>query len=264
VFLLNAKANNHIQTPITGEVQENIHWHGSQLAPRQTIQGTRKMTVTVLTPSIGTPALAKAVESVQNQTVPVRHVIVADGKKHLHNVLQNTTLGWDGKRNEPTVTWLPDNTGQPDWYGHRIYANYAQLLDTDYLFLLDEDNEYLPNHVESMLERAEMFGFAWSYRHIRCGDFYGKDIGESIGIAGQHPSVNYRLVDTSSWAFSREKLRRLRHIEHRWGADRRLTEAMVSLEDAFHSACTGQHTLIYNAPVKNLPFYTSICSPCPP
>jgi glycosyltransferase involved in cell wall biosynthesis len=223
------------------------------------------MTVTVLTPSIGTPALEQAVRSVQLQTVPVRHIVVADGSQYLADVTKYAMRGWQmGNHPLPVITSVPDNTGQPDWYGHRIYANYAQLLDTDYLFLLDEDNEYLPNHVESMLERAEMFGFAWSYRNIRCGDFYGKDIRESIGVAGQHPSVNYRLVDTSSWAFSREKLRRLKHIEHRWGADRRLTEAMVSLEDAFHSACTGQHTLIYNAPVKNLPFYTSICSPCPP
>lgn len=213
------------------------------------------MNVTVLTPSIGTPKLLNAIESVAMQTVPVRHLVVADGKQHLSKV----EFYANGAETLPEIAWLPDNTGQPDWYGHRIYANYSQLLDTDFLFLLDEDNEYLPNHVETMLERAIRFGFAWSYRHIRCGHFYGKDTKESIGVPGQHPSVNYRLIDTSCWAFSREKLHRLRHINHRWGADRRLTEAMFSTEDAFHSACTGQHTMIYNAPEKNISFYKEIC-----
>jgi glycosyltransferase involved in cell wall biosynthesis len=216
------------------------------------------MNVTVLTPSIGTPTLTRAVESVQNQTVPVRHVIVADGKQYLHNVLQNTTLGWDGKRNEPTVTWIPDNTGANLWNGHKIYAHYAPLLDADFVFLLDEDNAYRPNHVETMLETAIRCGFAWSYRNIICGDVRGKDIRESIGFASQHPAVNYKLVDTNCWVFGRDKVRYLRHILRKWDGDRNLTEMVAHHEDGFHSACTGMHTVDYYAPEANIDFYRSI------
>jgi hypothetical protein len=40
------------------------------------------MKVTVLTPSVGTDELARCVESVGGQSVTVRHVVVADGKKY--------------------------------------------------------------------------------------------------------------------------------------------------------------------------------------
>ncbi len=92
--------------------------------------------ITVLTPSIGTKYLSRAVQSVRNQTVPVRHVIVSDGKQHLKDVLREATKGWDGKHPEPEVCWIPDNTGKDKWNGHKIYAHYAQLLDTDYLWRL--------------------------------------------------------------------------------------------------------------------------------
>lgn len=216
------------------------------------------MKATVLTPTIGTEHLARAVRSVQEQTIPVRHVIVADGEKHLADVVRVVSGSWNGKNPRPVVTWIPDNTGADLWNGHKIYAHYAPLLDADYVFLLDEDNAYTPNHVETMLERAERYGFAWSYRNIICGDVRGKDIRESIGVAGQHPAVNYRLVDTSCWCFGREKIRHLRHILRQWDGDRKLTEMVAHFEDDFHNACTGMHTMDYYAPEANIDFFRSI------
>ena len=222
------------------------------------------MSVTVLTPTIGTPHLERAVRSVQAQTVPVRHLVVSDGDKYKSDVTKYAMRGWIDGNPLPIITSLPDNTGQPDWYGHRIYANYSQLIDTDYLFLLDEDNEYTPDHVETMLQKARRYGYAWSYRQVQCGELRGDDHWESMGADNGHPYVPYRLVDTSSWCFSRRKIPLLRNIEHQWGADRNLTEGVISNEPSFPFACTKKHTLIYHASEDHIKFYTAICNPCLP
>jgi hypothetical protein len=213
--------------------------------------------ITVLTPSIGTKYLSRAVESVRKQTIPVRHVIVADGKQHLKDVLRESTLGWDGTHPEPEVCWIPDNTGRDKWNGHKIYAYYAQLLDTDYICLLDEDNTFEPEHCESLLERAQMYGVAWSYRRIFLGNEYvGKDVKESIG---NQSFVGYNLVDTSCWMFARPNFNLLSGILTPWSGDRDLTDRVIrEYSGDFYSACTGQHTLNYYAPPDKANFYRRI------
>lgn len=214
--------------------------------------------ITVLTPSVGTQHLSKAVASVRNQSIPVRHIIVADGKKHLKDVMREAISGWDGKHPEPEVVWLPDNTGKDLWNGHKIYAHFSQLLDTDYLCLLDEDNTLEPEHCESLLERTKKYGYAWSYRNIFLnGIKIGKDTKESIG----HPRyVGYDLVDTSCWMFARHNFPILHNILVQWSGDRTLTEAVKrEYPESFYSACTGMHTLNYNAPTNKEAFYRSIC-----
>lgn len=190
--------------------------------------------------------------------MPVRHVIVADGKQHLKDVLREATKGWDGKHPEPEVCWIPDNTGKDKWNGHKIYAHYSQLLDTDYLCLLDEDNTFEPEHCESLLERARKYGFAWSYRKVFLGDNYiGKDVRESIG---SQAFVGYNLVDTSCWMFARNNFKLLRGILTPWSGDRDLTNLVIhENEGIFYSACTGQHTMNYNAPLDKAEFYRRIC-----
>jgi hypothetical protein len=199
------------------------------------------------------------VRSVQLQTVPVRHIVVADGSQYLADVTKYAMRGWQmGNHPLPAITSVPDNTGKDLWNGHKIYAHYAQLLDTDFLALLDEDNEYLPHHIESLVERADKYGFAWSYRNIYLdGRFVGKDVKESIGL----PSfVGYNLVDTSSWMFARRNFFALHGILHPWSGDRTLTETVKgSRANDFFSACTGQHTLNYHAPTAKADFYRSIC-----
>jgi hypothetical protein len=214
--------------------------------------------ITVITPSVGTKHLGRAVASVRKQTVPVRHLIVADGKQHLKDVLRESTAGWDGTNPEPEVCWIPDNTGNSLWNGHKIYAHYSRLLDTEYICLLDEDNTLQPNHCESLLERASKYGFAWSYRNIYLGgEYVGKDVKESIA---NKSFVGYNLVDTSCWMFRRDNFHLISAILVPWSGDRNLTEDMRGTKsDTFYSACTGQHTLNYNAPLDKADFYRRIC-----
>jgi len=214
--------------------------------------------ITVITPTIGTKHLQRAIRSVRAQTVPCRHIIVADGSKHYQDVLFQAHEAWDGTTPAPEVYCIPDNTGKDKWNGHKIYAHFSQLLDTDFLALLDEDNEFLPNHCESLHERADKYGFAWSYRNIYLGSEYvGKDVMESIGSA---TLIGYDLVDTSSWMFRRDQFDLLHAILVPWSGDRNLTSQVRGfLADKFYSACTGQHTMNYYAPLDKAEFYREIC-----
>lgn len=223
------------------------------------------MDITVLTPSIGTTDLARAVESVGAQTInkkhSVRHLVVADGKKYLADVTKYAMKGWKGEGLTPRVYSLPDNTGGGGWYGHRIYAYYSQLLECDYLFLLDEDNSYDENHIESLIPIAEKHGFAWSLRKVydKNGEYIGIDREESIGV---HLNTHdYALVDTSAWCFRADTIPMLTNICGQWGADRQLTKAMLTKYGSLVQACSDMVTLNYFSPDHLLDYFNQICTP---
>jgi hypothetical protein len=211
---------------------------------------TTPHTATVLTPTIGTPELSRAIASVQAQTkldgVVTRHHIVIDGYEHFATT--NNQFKWDTKR--PSFTVLPDNTHKGEWYGHKIYGYFSQLIDTDYLFFLDEDNEYEPDHIASMLPVIDQYGFAWSKRKIAVdGQVIGNDTFEAIGTLN---ADGYKLIDTNCWGFGRAWLGDTLGIVGKWGADRQLTARMLLQHGYDHvmSACTEQYSVVYHAPDK--------------
>lgn len=219
------------------------------------------MDVTVITPSIGTPQLERAVRSVLRQSIPVRHVVVVDGANYEHHAGYHAERGANGPTDRLVVTTLPDNTGKyrgETWYGHRVYAYFAQLVDADFIAFLDEDNEYEPNHVETLVERAAKHGFSWSYRSIWYdGKVLGRDLQESIGVQNQ---FGYSLTDTSCWMFRQDHVINTLAIAGGWGADRILTAHMIERwgTQNFLAACTGQHSMRYHAPDRLLDFFRSI------
>jgi hypothetical protein len=219
------------------------------------------MNITVLTPSIGTPQLERAILSVSRQSIPVRHLIVTDGEKYKEDVVRHATNDALGSAPKPVITTLPDNTGQyrgEKWYGHRIYAFFTQLIDANFVAFLDEDNEYETNHIETLLERASRFGFSWSYRTIwHDGHLIGKDVQESIGVQNK---FGYCLTDTSCWMFRQDHLPHTIAIAGGWGADRNLSKRMLGIsgDTNFLAAGTGQHTMRYHAPDHLLDFFKGI------
>ena len=79
--------------------------------------------VAVITPSVNTEYLIRAIKSVQNQTLECKHYVVNDGKDD---------FSWGGE----SVINLPENTGRADgviWNGHRIYAGLPFMLNADYV-----------------------------------------------------------------------------------------------------------------------------------
>jgi hypothetical protein len=223
--------------------------------------------ITVLTPTIATDTLANAVRSVAKQKVAhdidLRHIIVADGKRYENAARDIALKSWEGIGNTPKVYAVPDNTGANGWNGHKIYAYYAQLLDTDYLCLLDEDNTFEPDHVASLLPIAERHGMAWSLRTVytKGGERLGVDRAESIGKWVQPENgMPYILVDTSCWMLARHRVQYLSHFLEPWSGDRRFTRHMTNISADLQPMASGLPTMNYYAPDHLRGFFKHICT----
>lgn len=228
---------------------------------------TNRTTITVLTPTIATPELGNAVWSVARQELPpnteLRHIVVADGKRYENAARDIALKAWEGVGNTPKVYAVPDNTGANGWNGHKIYAHFAQLLDTDYLCLLDEDNTFEPNHVASLLPIAQRHGFAWSLRKVytKGGERLGVDHKESVGRwVRSGEGEPYILVDTSCWMLRRDTVKHLAHFLEPWSGDRRFTHAMDARFEGLTRGCSYLATMNYTAPDHLRGFFKTICT----
>jgi glycosyltransferase involved in cell wall biosynthesis len=193
----------------------------------------------VITPSVGSPKLADAIDSVKKQTYKnLRHLIVSDGK--------------DVKvpfHSDIDYLQLPYNTGANGFNGQRIYASVPHLVNADYVFFLDEDNWYLSDHVETLVNTLEQGNdFAYSLRKVfdGNGNYVCDDNCESLGkwpIYFSHNNPQY-LIDTSSYAFTKDFIKNTCHLWHSgaWGEDRRYLYAVMQ-HARFDTS--GKHTLCY-------------------
>ena len=211
--------------------------------------------VTVITPSIGSKKLLDAIMSVATQTYKCKHLIVIDGPEFSESVMDiiKITQMMDPQPNINVVV-SPENTGKTggNFYGHRIYAAYPHLINSDYILFLDEDNWYEPNHVETLVKTIEEknLDFAYSLRQIYSTDrrFRCNDNCESLGkwpifMSRKSPHGEQYLIDTSSFCFTREFIQKTCHLWHSgWGGDRMFLHAVKN-----HAKydTNGKHTLCY-------------------
>jgi glycosyltransferase involved in cell wall biosynthesis len=206
--------------------------------------------VTIITPTIGSPKLKDAIESVRNQTYKCKHLVVVDGpgyweeaSKHIPTLDDNTKM-----------VVSPENTGKTggNFYGHRIYAAYPHLINSDYILFLDEDNWYEPDHVETLVKTIEEknLDFAYSLRQIYSPDrrFRCNDNCESLGkwpifMSRSSPHGPQFLIDTSSFCFKREFIQKTCHFWHTgWGGDRHF---LYAVKDHAKYDTNGKHSLCY-------------------
>ena len=204
-------------------------------------------TVTVITPTIGSPKLKDAIESIKNQTYKCKHLIVIDGVEHARNVPPPNGIDFN-------VCFTPENTGKTggNFYGHRIYAGVPHFISTDYVFFLDEDNWYEPNHVETLVKTIEDKGldFSYSLRKIfsPTKEYLCDDNCESLGkweifMSRNSPHGKQYLIDTSSFCFKREFIQKTCHHWHSgWGGDR---QYLYAVKDHAKYDTNGKHTLCY-------------------
>lgn len=203
--------------------------------------------VTVITPTIGSSKLNDAVKSVREQTYKnIKHLIVSDGPEHMD------TLAFDMKERNDNALFVstPENTGKNGFYGHRIYAAYPHLINSDYIFFLDEDNWYEPDHVSSLVDVLEDQKrdnrFAFSLRKIYDVNkkYITDDNCEALGmwpIYFSHEDHQY-LIDTSAFAFKREFIQQTCHHWHSgWGGDRKFFYKVMGTTFATNH----KHTLCY-------------------
>lgn len=215
--------------------------------------------ITVITPTIGKDTLGTAIESVINQKYGnITHLVVVDGSQFVEPVNRQIT---DNMRDSGklVVTTLPFNTGGGGFYGHRIYAGFSHLINSDYIAFLDEDNWYEPNHISSLIDTLEFnqtASFAYSLRNIYDQDqnFICNDNCESLGkwpiwFTGTPDKPASYLIDTSSFLFHRHILELSGHHWHSgWGGDRRFLYTVMDMTDPIHNnnfVCSGEYTLNY-------------------
>ena len=208
--------------------------------------------VTVITPTIGSDKLADAVRSVANQTYQnVRHLLVCDGRQAKIDLIK-LNIKPTGKQ---TVVETPDNTGGDGYYGHRIYAAYPHLINSDYIAFLDEDNWYEPDHIDKLVRtiEEERVNFAFSFRKIfdREGNYLIDDNCESLGAWPIWPTLGHTkdkqgyLIDTSSFLFETKFLQSCCHLWHwGWGGDRRFLHLVKEHYQPSYNT-SGAYTLCY-------------------
>lgn len=212
------------------------------------VDNSEQKTVTVITPTIGSPNVQDAIDRVRDQTYKnLKHLIVVDGPEHLPKAIE---IVGRNSHNSLQVVTTPENTGGGGFYGHRIYAGYAHLINSDYIFFLDEDNWYEIDHVESLVEVLDQGNeFAYSLRKIFDPDknYICDDNCESLGkwpiFFTHNQSEQHYLIDTSSFAFKKEFIIRTSQFwHHGWGGDRHY---FYNVKDRCKWDTSGKHTLCY-------------------
>lgn len=213
------------------------------------------MNTIVITPTTGSHELLDAITSVHNQTKQVEHLLVVDGEKYRSSVDKiieqfKLTDSYHDDPRLPTVCYLPFNTGEYGFYGHRIMASFGHLVPHDYILFLDQDNWYESNHVDSLVSEIETYKFDWVYSLRKIYDkgktYLLDDNCESLGRWPTWVNENGYLIDSSCYCFTNAFLRRLGHLwDFGWGADRRFYTILKEQLKHLNYACTGHHTLCY-------------------
>lgn len=210
-----------------------------------------KPTAVVITPTTGNPKVLDAVTSVREQTYPTKHVLVVDGDQFKEEFDDTVITPFGNHVQGCSVVYLRDNTGQPGFYGHRILAGFSHLVNEDFVFFLDQDNWYEPNHVESFMELfADNPELAWAHslRNIFDGNkkFLCRDDCESLGRWPVWTDENSFHVDTSSYGFNRQFLIQVASLWHGgYAQDRKFFNILRQSFRPDIWATTGKYTLNY-------------------
>lgn len=199
------------------------------------------MSATVIIPTTGAASLKQAVASVLAQTYPTQCYVVIDGNKNHEEVLNLL----DEYKNHIDIALLPVNVGSNGFYGHRIYAAFTHLVNSEYLCYLDQDNWFETNHVESCIENIVDKKLQWCYslRNIYNQDqFACKDDCESLGKYHSYHGINH--IDTNTYFLRRELVLQFASVWHGgWGQDRVFYSVIRDMLPIYD--CTGEYTLNY-------------------
>lgn len=205
------------------------------------------MSATVIIPTTGEGEVHYAIESVLDQTLKTKIYLVCDGEKFrpkVEKILEDYVI--PGEEEQIKVCYLPLNVGANGFYGHRIYAAFTHLIDTDYVLYLDQDNWYETNHVASCISTIETYNLDWCYslRNIynKSAEFECRDDCESLGK--WTPYTNYNHIDTNCYCIKTPIAIKLASVWHGgWGQDRVFLSAIS--QHFTNYDCTGDYTVNY-------------------
>ena len=213
------------------------------------------MRAVVITPTTGIPELAKAIQSVAVQGENVDHWVVIDGVQYAEKAI---AIVKENQHSNLKLIILPENTGMPQnhfwdlqygFYGHRVYGSMAGLINAKYTLFLDEDNWFEPDHVRTMVEGMQGYGFKWVYslRNIvdKEGNFICRDDCDSLGVYPNQSNISF--VDMNCYCFLTEFLIELQHLFYRdtYHCDAELYKQAFAKCKPTEFGGTGKYTVNY-------------------
>ncbi len=140
---------------VSGEIPEGAYWSGAGATVVGGEHADVNPLVTVVTPTLPRPKLLieRCIPSVWAQTYsPIEHLVIFDGLNPVGRMqladLGYTPLGVGGRR-------LVECGRRWGGVGHAARAAGAWLARGEWIAYLDDDNEFLPGHVEAMVGEAE-------------------------------------------------------------------------------------------------------------
>ena len=203
------------------------------------------MTATVIIPTTGSPDLREAIESVLNQSYLTDCYVVCDGQEHYGKVKVICDEYAGNKRMK--FAYLPVNVGANGFYGHRIYAAFTHLINTEYVLYLDQDCSLDVNHVQSCVDKIKTVKLDWTYSlrsiYFNDGMFFCHDDCESLG---KWPvfSGDYHHIDTNCYCLKTEVAVKLAQVWHGgWGQDRIWYQVLSQHFPKYD--CTGEYSVNY-------------------
>jgi glycosyltransferase involved in cell wall biosynthesis len=205
------------------------------------------MTATVIIPTTGAAKVHDAIKSVLDQTYETKCYVVCDGGEYVYAVKNHIGIF----KNHPNfknivLCNLPINVGAKGFYGHRVYAAFTHLIDTDYVMYLDQDNWLAPNHVQTCINTIEKRDLDWCYSlrqvHNKDGNFICNDDCESLGKWQTYHGINH--IDTNSYCLKTSIAVKLASAWHGgWGQDRVFLGVVTQYFPKWD--CTNEYTTHY-------------------
>jgi hypothetical protein len=202
------------------------------------------MSATVIIPTTGSPELKDGIESVLNQSYKdTTCYVVIDGKEHFDKVNDIVSQFKDDRLK---MAYLPINVGAKGFYGHRVYAAFTHLVNTDYVMYLDQDNWLYQSHITKCIETIETRNLDWCYSlrkiHKKDGQFVCFDDCESLGKWSTYHGTNH--IDTNTYFIKTSIATKIASVWHGgWGQDRVFLQAITQHFPKWD--CTNEYTVSY-------------------
>ena len=200
----------------------------------------------VIIPTTGENSVIKAIDSCLQQDYKNLTVLIVVDGENFKSKFKSNTLKYDFSNDNIKVVYLSENVGANGFYGHRIYAAFSNLINQDYVFFLDQDNWFEPDHVSSMISRLETSNSQWVYslRNIcsKDGNFLIQDNCESLGK--WKAWTNCYHIDTNCYCLTKNVAIAISSAWYGgWGQDRVVLKALMDYFPNFE--CSGKYTVNY-------------------
>lgn len=206
---------------------------------------------TTIIPTTGESSVIDSIKSVLNQNYDESHAyVVIDGdkntKKFYDEFFRADLQNHSKFKTHLNIVILPENVGANGFYGHRVYAAFTHLINSDYVLYLDQDCSFEFNHVKGMVNMIEENNYDWCYSLRRIVDqnkqYICNDDCESLGK--WNPVMQYNHVDTNCYCIKTEVATKVCSIWHGgWGTDRAFYSVISNAFKNYN--CSGEYTVNY-------------------